>query len=224
MEAIRKGNIDLIVLDQNLQGEVSGLDYYEHLRASGNLTPAILVTGLNDEETLIRAVRGGLSDFVPKTTDYFADLVRAVERVIAQVRTRRKLVESEARLAGVTLLAEAIPQVVWTARADGHIDFANRRWIEYSGLTLEQTEGWNWCRSLHPDDLDPTSPRRNGAESLNFRTARSSRPNTGSDEVPMAPTAGSWSGENSSGTRVARSSSGSEPAPISTTRSGTSKT
>src|SRR5262249_28307701 len=85
------------------------------------------------------------------------DLTRAVERVISQIRTRRKLAESEKQLAGVTLLAQAIPQIVWTARPDGHIDFANRRWHEYSGLTLEQTEGWNWCRALHPDDLDRAS-------------------------------------------------------------------
>ncbi len=158
-EALRKGNIDLIVLDQNLQDDLSGLDFFEQLRASGDPTPAILVTGLNDEETLIRAVRGGLSDFVPKTTDYFEVLVRAVERVITQVRTSRKLVESEERLAGITLLAEAIPQIVWTAQPDGYLDYTNRRWLDYSGLTMKQTEGWNWCRALHPDDLDRASAR-----------------------------------------------------------------
>ena len=164
MRAIARGGIDLIVLDQNLQGEVSGLDFYEQLRASGDLTPAILVTGLSDEATLIRAVRSGLSDFVPKTVDYFDDLTRAVERVISRIRTHRKLAESEEQLAGVTLLAEAIPQIVWTARPDGHLDFTNRRWLEYTGLTLEQTEGWNWCRALHPDDLDRVS--RQWSESI----------------------------------------------------------
>ena len=160
MAAIQRGGFDLIVLDQNLQGPVSGLDFYEQLRATGDLTPAILVTGLSDERTLIRAVRSGLSDFVPKTVDdYFDDLVRAAERVISQVRTRRRLAESEERLAGVTLLAEAIPQIVWTARPDGHLDFTNHRWLEYSGLTPEQSEGWNWCRALHPDDLDRVSRR-----------------------------------------------------------------
>ena len=156
LEALQAGGIDLIVLDQKLQGDVSGLDFYEQLRASGDETPAILVTGLSDEATLIRAVRGGLSDFVLKTVrvDFLDDLARAVERVMARVRTRKKLAESEERLAGVTLLAEAIPQIVWTARPDGHIDFANRRWKEYTGLSLEQSEGWNWCRVLHPDDLD----------------------------------------------------------------------
>ncbi len=159
MQALRRGNVDLIVLDQNLQEGLSGLDFFEQLRASGDPTPAILVTGLSDERTLIRAVRGGLSDFVPKTSDFAEDLVRAVGRVTAQVRTRRKLAESEERLAGVTLLAEAIPQVVWTARPDGHLDYVNRRWLDYSGMSLAESEGWGWCRALHPDDLDRTSDR-----------------------------------------------------------------
>ncbi len=159
MEAILRGGVDLIVLDQNLQGEVSGLDFYEQLRATGDETPAILVTGLCDEATLTRAMRVGLRDFVPKTAGFFEDLARSVDRVITQIRTRRRLAESEERLAGVSLLAEAIPQIVWSARPDGHVDFFNRRWTEYTGLTLPESEGWNWCRALHPDDIDGAAAR-----------------------------------------------------------------
>ncbi len=153
LEVLRDGGIDLIVLDQNLQGTVSGLDFYEQLRADGDRTPAILVTGLSDESTLIRAMRGGLNDFVLKANDFFDDLVQAVERVVAQVQTRRRLVESEARLAGVTLLAEAIPQIVWSARPDGHVDYFNRRWSLYTGMTPEESVGSGWSRAVHPLDL-----------------------------------------------------------------------
>jgi len=157
LEALCEGGIDLIVLDQKLGGDLSGLDFYEQLRASGDQTPAILVTGLSDEATLIRAIRGGLSDFVLKLPDFLDDLAPAVERVMAQIRTRRRLAESEERLAGITLLAEAIPQIVWTATPDGLIDYANRRWIEFSGMTPEQTKGQGWSRALHPDDFDRVS-------------------------------------------------------------------
>ena len=50
-------------------------------------------------------------------------------------------------------LAEAIPQIVWTARPDGAVDYYNRRWFEYTGMTLEQTGGWGWAPVIHPDDL-----------------------------------------------------------------------
>jgi PAS domain S-box-containing protein len=56
-------------------------------------------------------------------------------------------------------LADAMPQIVWTARADGYLDYYNRRWFEYTGLTLEQTEGWGWQPVLHPEDVEPCLKR-----------------------------------------------------------------
>ena len=51
------------------------------------------------------------------------------------------------------LLAEAIPQIVWTAKADGSVDYFNQRWFEYTGMSLEQTQDWGWEAVLHPEDL-----------------------------------------------------------------------
>ena len=52
-------------------------------------------------------------------------------------------------------LAEAIPQIVWTARPDGAIDYYNQRWFDYTGTTLEQTRGWGWAPVVHADDRQP---------------------------------------------------------------------
>ena len=49
-------------------------------------------------------------------------------------------------------LADAMPQIVWTARADGSVEYWNQRWFDYTGTTLEQTEGWGWEPVIHPDD------------------------------------------------------------------------
>jgi PAS domain S-box-containing protein len=50
-------------------------------------------------------------------------------------------------------LTEFIPGVVWTAQPDGLVDYANRYWLSFTGLTLDQTRGWGWAQVLHPDDL-----------------------------------------------------------------------
>ena len=50
-------------------------------------------------------------------------------------------------------LADAMPQIVWTSRPDGWVDYYNRFWVEYTGLTLEETVGWGWQAVIHPDDL-----------------------------------------------------------------------
>ncbi|MGL5062139.1 MAG: PAS domain S-box protein [Microcoleus sp.] len=49
-------------------------------------------------------------------------------------------------------LAEAIPQIVWTALPDGWVDYYNQRWFEYTGLTMAETQGWGWQSVIHPDD------------------------------------------------------------------------
>lgn len=57
--------------------------------------------------------------------------------------------DGESRL---RLLAEAIPQIVWTANSKGSLDYCNRRWYELTGFTEEQTLGGGWSNALHPDD------------------------------------------------------------------------
>ena len=48
-------------------------------------------------------------------------------------------------------LAEAIPQIVWTADAKGYQDYFNKRWFEYTGLT--ELETYTGKSALHPDDF-----------------------------------------------------------------------
>lgn len=50
------------------------------------------------------------------------------------------------------VLAEAMPQIVWTARADGGCTYLNQRWMDYTGLTLEGSLDDQWTIPFHPDD------------------------------------------------------------------------
>jgi two-component system sensor histidine kinase UhpB len=52
------------------------------------------------------------------------------------------------------LLAETIPHMVWTGRADGHLDFFNRRCYEYTGIDRHGLEGWGWKSVVHPEDWE----------------------------------------------------------------------
>ncbi|NBJ12895.1 PAS domain-containing protein [Microvirga arsenatis] len=51
------------------------------------------------------------------------------------------------------VLAESLPQLVWSARPDGHVDYVNRRWCEFTGLLPEQSTGEGWQRAIHPDEF-----------------------------------------------------------------------
>jgi PAS domain S-box-containing protein len=69
--------------------------------------------------------------------------------------TERKKAEEALRASEASFreLADAMPQIVWAGRADGFLEYYNKRWFEYTGMMLEQTKGWGWDTVLHPDDL-----------------------------------------------------------------------
>lgn len=72
---------------------------------------------------------------------------------IARDMTERKRAEAalqESELAFRTL-ADGIPQMVWMSTPDGLSVYVNRRWVEYTGLTL----GGGWNTTFHPDDRQP---------------------------------------------------------------------
>lgn len=50
------------------------------------------------------------------------------------------------------LLAETIPLMVWTAGAQGGVEFVNRHVLEYSGLSAAELEGHGWEKMVHPED------------------------------------------------------------------------
>lgn len=51
------------------------------------------------------------------------------------------------------VLAEQLPQLVWTARADGSWEYVNARWEQLVGAAREAALGLGWRAFVHPDDL-----------------------------------------------------------------------
>jgi len=50
-------------------------------------------------------------------------------------------------------VVETIPAMTFTALPDGRTTFVNKRWTEYTGLSVEQSSGAGWQRAIHPEDL-----------------------------------------------------------------------
>ena len=66
-------------------------------------------------------------------------------------RAKEALQSNERNL---SLMINAIPALIHSARPDGYIDFLNKGWLDFLGLTLEEVVGWGWTKTFHPDDVD----------------------------------------------------------------------
>ncbi|WP_162288466.1 hybrid sensor histidine kinase/response regulator [Granulibacter bethesdensis] len=60
-------------------------------------------------------------------------------------------------------IMDTMPQMIWSAQADGYHDFFNQRWIQFSGLPTNQLIGHGWTTLLHPDDRDHTLAHMNNS-------------------------------------------------------------
>jgi PAS domain S-box-containing protein len=77
--------------------------------------------------------------------------------VTSQVEARRLLEKSEAQ---IRLILESIPHLAWTSLPETNINYFNKRWYEYTGLTEEQSLRLSWQSVIHPDDLPIAIERR----------------------------------------------------------------
>ncbi|NEX94196.1 PAS domain-containing protein [Caulobacter sp. 17J65-9] len=132
----------------------------ERIRIDTEIAPALRQTGQWSGEAEFRrfdgpgtvpvACRAFTIRDAEGATVGFATVSRDVTDERRQARALR---DSEARYRE---LADAMPQVVWTADPDGRVDYYNRRTEEYAGFTRMRDGYYDWEPALHPDDHDLT--------------------------------------------------------------------
>lgn len=108
---------------------------------------------------------------------------------IAELKAARQE-EIEASEAKHRLLANLIPQIIFTATEEDGITFANEQWLSYTGQSFDDSLGLGFLDFVHPEDLaqcripidEPQTP-------LSFKTQREKRDYEGS-ESSVASSAG----------------------------------
>ncbi len=76
------------------------------------------------------------------------------ERIEAQTHLRASETQSRELAERFRFLAESMPQKIFTAKPNGDIDYFNRQWIEFTGLSFEQIRDWGWLQFVHPEDVE----------------------------------------------------------------------
>ncbi|EFH86637.1 PAS domain S-box protein [Ktedonobacter racemifer] len=70
-----------------------------------------------------------------------------------QKRAQQQLKTSEENW---RVLAETVPQLVWTTLPDGLVEYWSQRWYAYTGSSFEHALGHEWSQFLHPDEYQHT--------------------------------------------------------------------
>jgi PAS domain S-box-containing protein len=142
-------------LDRAVQGDAEYEADYRIMQAGGALR-WVTARGRTERDATGRPVRmpGVLVDITERKR-LEENLQARLAELAAANRHKEQLLaslrESELKF---RLLADTIPQLAWTARADGYIFWYNRRWYEYTGTTPEQVEGSGW-QTLHDPAVLP---------------------------------------------------------------------
>ncbi|KAI5462137.1 hypothetical protein BGZ63DRAFT_413576 [Mariannaea sp. PMI_226] len=88
-----------------------------------------------------------------KTGEFLAGVVTGRDVTIMTEEIEQIKERDEERF---KLICETMPQLVWTTRPDGYVDFFNSRWSSYTGFSPEESYGRGWINAFHPDDLPET--------------------------------------------------------------------
>jgi PAS domain S-box-containing protein len=84
-----------------------------------------------------------------------AAAVTLEQRTRARAQAEAALRASEHRF---RMLAESLPQLVWTCLPDGRVDYLSRQWLDYTGMSeADPLDSRQLEQIIHPDDLAATT-------------------------------------------------------------------
>ncbi|AXB76037.1 PAS domain S-box protein [Novosphingobium sp. P6W] len=128
----------------------------EDRERTSNLSKRHGGAALLDVEYRIHRADTGEERILARKADFELDdagnpvrMVGVVQDVTERYRTQRALEKSEAQF---SMLAQNMPTQVWTARADGRMDWFNDRAYAYAGEQRGSFEEDGWARIVHPDE------------------------------------------------------------------------
>ncbi|MCC5652226.1 response regulator [Nostoc sp. XA013] len=142
---------DLILSDIMMPG-MDGIELLRKLRADLRTReiPILLLSARAGEESAVEGLESGADDYLVKPFSRRELLARVAANLeLGRVR----LAASQQRF---RFLAESIPQMVWTADAIGRVDYYSPRCLDYTGLTLEQIQGFGWQNLIHSEEREHT--------------------------------------------------------------------
>lgn len=176
----------LIVLDKGLRVRTANKAFYKAFQVNEQVTEDVLIYDLGQKQWNIPSLRILLEEILPARTtitDFEVKhnfptigerviLLSALEirpekvqeklilLVFEDVTERRKFEteENEAKKR-FQFIADVMPQKVWIADHEGNVNYFNKCWLDYTGLSFEDLKDWGWRKIIHPEDWEENKVR-----------------------------------------------------------------
>lgn len=171
----------LIVLDKSLRIMSANLSYYQFFLVNEAETEGNLIYEVSNRQWDIPGLRLLLEKLIPEKSSfrnfeitYYSSTIgkRVLLLNASEIRSKNeseKLIllaieditqkrneeelekQSQKRF---QFIADAMPQKVWTANVEGNLDYLNKSWLDYTGLSFEDLKNWGWKKIVHADDWE----------------------------------------------------------------------
>jgi PAS domain S-box-containing protein len=161
---------DCVLLDFHLP-DLDGLAMIRNLLDRYEVLPCavVMLTGIGSEKIAVEAMKLGVMDYLSKGPASTEALPRTVASAVQRFRLQQEIAEQRRALEQrnreleeirgqlfeekerYRILAEAIPQLVWTADSDGFLQYGNQRLWEFSGK--DPDEGCTLESLVHARDM-----------------------------------------------------------------------
>ncbi|WP_051882348.1 PAS domain-containing sensor histidine kinase [Parvularcula oceani] len=134
---------------------IGSIDPRDRERVTGAIWRALETGEDYEQEYRVAAPDGRAAWVLARGRCFYGDGGRPVSFpgvVVDITHQKEQALELARREAEFRTMTEAMPQIVWATRPDGHHDFYNARWYEFTGVPEGSTDGEGWSDLFHPDD------------------------------------------------------------------------
>ena len=158
LERILANPPDLVLADV-MMPRLDGFGLLHRLRADERTRtlPLIMLSARAGEEARVEGLNAGADDYLIKPFSA-RELLARVGTHVEMARLRRAaataLLESEKRFRE---LADSAPVMIWVTDDHGNVEFANKTYLKYFEVALEDVAGQKWKDLVHPDDYESYS-------------------------------------------------------------------
>lgn len=81
-------------------------------------------------------------------------LVLVAVVIVRERRTKQALADLHSARDDLRQAIDTIPTIVWSTRPDGTVDYMNRAWQDFTGLSADDGAHGRWVETLHPDEVE----------------------------------------------------------------------